>query len=418
MTRSQPNIPPEIIQQIFAIFSTPLSTFDLRQFPWVLGHVCSAWRHIFLSMTIEFWDSISVIFFERGYKHPLDIIRFFLERDQEAPFSLHVHAPYNLSQINRRAADHMRRAMKMLASKSMRWKKASFDLSPHDMLLLTGAKDHLPLLQEIELSWVPAEGMPDPPYETFHNAPSLNIVNIKCLGDWKFNLLNLKEFSVGSLESGASNFIATLPQMTKLERLGLGCSPDPAISLNTIILPNLTRLSCHADWLHYLNTPALEDLFVNYYEDPNPINIVPTFLHGSSCGLKIVRLGMASTGAATAVEIIRCTPRITHLHLISIRNIGDVLKQLTISTNPAQGPLARHLLSFSLYIYDADDDHMDLLFAMLSSRTISTAANNGDCARIQKLDVGGHLYKVSRFAKRKIAALCTERGVQYECNDI
>ncbi|KAK2466654.1 hypothetical protein APHAL10511_000912 [Amanita phalloides] len=348
-------------------------------------------------------------------KHTIDVVRFFLEREPAAPFSFYITLYRHVEDYQQ--ADRLSQIMEMLVDESMRWKKASFDIDAQGLSLLARTKDHLPLLQRLYLSQSSNEGFPDLLYNIFQNAPSLYSVHIGNLANWKFNWSNLKNLNMRSLPgSRASEFIAALPQMTKLEHLKFDCEYSDAIPSSTVVLPSLAKLSCRPGWLRFMQAPAMKNLEIDYNNDAtsDSPDIVLSFLHRSCSALKLLRLSISSAQASTVVEIIRHTPRLTYLSLSDIANPGDVFEQLIIPIDPAQEPLVPHLQALSFCDEFICDYDMNLLFYLISSRSDESATGNCDHGRLQKLEMlVGDMDSVSFVTKVDLIALCEERGIQY-----
>ena len=91
--KSMPDLPIEILRQIFAYSSSSLRVRRAHEFPWYLGQVCSRWRALFFSMRSTFWKRIEINWdndFPRRTRFAESvkaILAFFLNRTQGAPFS-------------------------------------------------------------------------------------------------------------------------------------------------------------------------------------------------------------------------------------------------------------------------------------------------------------------------------------------
>ncbi|KAK2459435.1 hypothetical protein APHAL10511_008546 [Amanita phalloides] len=418
--RSPTELPTEVIQEVFTSFAAAISTIDPTQFPWFLGHVCSSWRRIFRSMTSEFWTSV-FIGFDQGdsdNERTAQVVRFFLERDPAAPFSFDVILKDCISDFPPEEADHIRQTLEMLVDASMRWKDVYIKACAEDLLPLARAKNRLPLLRKIQLQfWPETDEVPDALFEIFQNAPSLNVVDMPELAEWKFNLENLTAITLDELGSGASDFIAALPQLTNLELLIIGSTFEHDIPSNFILLPNVTTLNCKPSWLSFFEAHALKDLSIqNEDYDSSISDTVLSFLRRSSCGTNVLRLCIEGADGTTAAEIIKHTPQIVHLELIDIVDIGEILKPLTISTdtstNPLPEPLARQMQSLSITFTEGDTFEESLMSDLLSSRT-AAKDDNHRYKRLQKFIISTNDDNVSAAVQQRVIALCQERGVQY-----
>ncbi|KAK2459430.1 hypothetical protein APHAL10511_008541 [Amanita phalloides] len=426
MPLSPPSFPTDVVQQIFSFFSEKLSTNNPTRFPWFLGHICSTWRSLYLSMTTEFWYSFSISFDpKRSMRTTISIIRFFIERNPEDPISFTFefpHYPHHLSEFTQQQVDDIGYIIEMLVDSSMRWEDVYFFSRATDLLPLIRVKNRLPLLRALRLSLIRGfDEVPDQLYNIFEVAPSLNLIYTEDLADWKFNWSNLKNMTTSRLGSGA--FVTALPQMTKLERLLIHTAFGPLLT-SVVVLPHLRMLHCHVSWLPSLKAPALAELTVSSWSessdhdsdsaDSSSSDITLSFLHRSSC--TILLLGIESTGAATAIEIIRHTPHVVHLYLVDITNTGNVLEELTISPNPTQVSLARHMVSLEIYD-DGDDvtnDDIGQLCRLILSRSTNCAANNDGHKKLEGLRLDGRLSGVSENDKFvDLLSVCEEHDVGY-----
>ncbi|KAK2459488.1 hypothetical protein APHAL10511_008472 [Amanita phalloides] len=404
-------IPTEVIQQIFALFSTTFTAHDPALFPWFLGHVCSRWRSIFLDMTTEFWHTIHIAFhWEDTSKPAKNLIQFFLECDPTAPFSFCIRFPGALAKSQPHVRDHMRQILEMLVDESMRWKQISFRVADTPMthlLPLTRAKDRLPLLQKLQLSYL-SYSVPLPLLDVFQSAPSLNVIQMSNPGNWKFDWSTLKVVEVNQLGSGTCDFIPALSQMTNLERLRITSAFRGAVQSDSVVLlPRLAALKCGPSWLAFLRAPALTalTLYVGARKKSNTSDIVLSFLLRSSCN--VLHLCITGGEAAAAVEVVRHTPRITRLELLDVDGVERALEKLIISSDPAQPrePLARHLLSLHIRS-DFKDDIQRVMPRLISSRTGAAG-----CKRLQELGVSIPQFNLAADTIGNLIALCKERGI-------
>ncbi|KAK2459624.1 hypothetical protein APHAL10511_008379 [Amanita phalloides] len=394
---SPPVLPKDVVREAFALFAgTTLATSKPTEYPWFLGHICSTWRSVFLSMN-ELWPRISVSFDLEGNERQKNIVQFFLERDLTAPFSLNLEFPTTTAE---REEDNMLHALEMLVIASERWTDASFKATVQQLLPLRRAQNRLPLLQRFKLTLL-CQTEADPLFDILQNAPSLTAIDVEEPASWVFNLANLKSITMYFWDSGTSNFIAALPKLEQLilhEELLL---PSPII-----ILPNLIKLDCTTHLLSLLEAPLLQNLSINFrHQRSSDADIVQSFLRRSLCTMNILFLGINGARAAVAIEIIKLTPQIVHLKLVSVDKVGNVFEQLTVSAKPGQQWLACHMQSLSIHKYYGSDDQ---LFDLVSSRTDSVAGNHG-YDRLQKL--------VQSDVSPRVIALCKERGIQYAENE-
>ncbi|KAK2461160.1 hypothetical protein APHAL10511_006687 [Amanita phalloides] len=403
------HIPADIVQGIFAVFSTTLSTEDPKSFPWFLGHICSRWRSIFRSMTVDIWSKISIMYNadSGSRRHYKDLVRFFLDRDPAAPISFDFILLACNSKFSAQEAYDMRLILEMLIDESMRWRSILVSgFRPSALLPLAHARNRLPLLREAHIPFPGVKAF-GPLHDIFQTAPSLNVIHLYDAANWKFIWSNLTEVHIARFELGSHDFIAALPQMIKLERLNITCPLKDYTPPKITVLSKLVKLECHYTWFPLLNTPALVDLTI-LNDSINPSDILRAFLHTSSCD--ILRLRIISARTMAALDIIRLLPRIVHLELFDV--FADcALYDLTISTEPGCEQLARHITSFGIYSNPDPSEDPSLLLDFISSRT-GTEADNAGCAKLQRLDIGGLLSKTSHWVVESITELCKEREVQ------
>ncbi|KAK2464801.1 hypothetical protein APHAL10511_003219 [Amanita phalloides] len=405
-------LPTEMVEYIFGFFSKTFAACYPESFPWFLGHICSRWRSIFLSMIKHFWRKISIFYpTPWDYDHDYgDVVRFFLQRKPEAPFSFHFTLSDTVTNYSQGASDIFN-ILEMMTDESMRWDSLLFDaLLPEDLLLLARAKNRIknriPLLRTVQLHTNRSAG--EPLNDMFQTAPSLNAIEVYHLLGWQFNWSNLTDVVVRYMRDGD---LTALSQMTKLERLSMNgnyCDDTPS---DVIVLPRLTSLVCGPTWLPLLNAPALETLSV-YDIDRNSFDVVLSFIQRSSCDIS--HFGIHTTQSGTVLEIIRHTPNLISLNLHDIHDIGLVLEKLTVPTEPGPGQLVRHMESLDIIYNYAHDTIAALrqLPDLISSRT-GTTAHHAGCAELRRLEICRSLLPLaSPDTLKTIATLCNERGVQ------
>ncbi|KAK2459434.1 hypothetical protein APHAL10511_008545 [Amanita phalloides] len=406
------NVPAEVIHQIFALFSATLRTVDPTAFPWFLGHICSKWRFIFLSMT-QFWHTISISFQEVGSRWQPDIelakniTQFFLEQNSTAPFSFTFEV-LNAFSLRRWERENVRRILKMLANESKRWKDVSFWVDSSTFSPLPRTKDRLPLLRTLHMNLIPPVDVRNLGQlnAMSESAPSLSIISLPKLVRANLAWSNFKDLTLGS---DSSDFYTALPKMTNLERLRIRFRVTQPIHSNDIVyLPRLITLRCDLALLQILKAPALEDLAIDCISQPR--DMVLPFLHRSRCN--ILRLQISLGEAPMAIEIIQHTPQISQLKLENIYGLDHVVRMLIISTTMEHEPLARHLLSLhirgpSSYLYMSGQFIQSPWPRFIISRR--SLADDFGCKKLQKLGTSG----MTNFGTYELISLCKERGVEY-----
>ncbi|KAF8632906.1 hypothetical protein AX15_001631 [Amanita polypyramis BW_CC] len=407
-------IPDDTVCCIFAAFSSAL-VMDQKDFPWFLGHICSGWRSVFLSMVLEFWSRIEIynrnpIPSERACVSRASMIKFFLQRNARVPFSFIFQSFRPAATTTEEYEEmHFRLVLNMLIDESPRWKEADFTILPIDLLSLSRVQGRLPQLQKLSLYLSMGPSGVGPEMQLFQSAPSLTHIDIANLSSWNFNWSNLKVVILRS--TGPTNtFLSALRQMINLERLILLSSPrNPTLS-TMILFPRLEYLEIPPNLLHSLKAPALEHLhlhFTGFLKDQSR-HAVTSFLSRSSC--HILRLGMIGCEPEAAIQIIQHTPQIVHLELGGMENVSSVLKELTFSSHPEGELLASHLQSLELALYKADMDEIDLLSDLILLRT--SVGDDLGFEKVQSLTISGHGFRTVPDTICQLNVLCKERGVQ------
>ena len=197
-----PDLPIEILREIFAYLSSPLRVHRAHEFPWYLGKVCSRWRVLFFSMRSTFWKKIEIdwepsflrlIRFSERLKA---ILAFFLHRTQGAPFSFSLFREGGYPDKK-----HVRWILKDLLDHSRQWEEVFIRTDPivFGVGILRNAKGHLPLLKKLEITTTTSSGPPIRPTfaDIFKDAPLLTHVVLQNLPVWEFNWSSLTILGVG-----------------------------------------------------------------------------------------------------------------------------------------------------------------------------------------------------------------------------
>ncbi|KAF8337827.1 hypothetical protein F5887DRAFT_521140 [Amanita rubescens] len=357
------NLPVDIIQNIFGYFSTSLRlSYTSKGFPWFLGHVCSAWRAIFLTMTTEFWQSISLDYRwpseARQIKCILEMTRFFVARNREETISFSYLLPTDDWTHGQQGVTDLRRVLEVLVEESMRWESVSIETASLDLPTLQRVKDRLPSLRSLMLRIPVHHSSNTPPGPgIFENAPSLQEVTLVGHFNWKLNWSSLT-----ALELGQAHFerdeLGILSRALNVETLTIqhasAVSPVTGSSApipQTIKLPHLKWFSLqgNAQFLTVLEAPKLDELKLEFHINRD-LASVTSFLSRSSCTIR--RLALKSVAQSAFGEILRRTPEIEHLELRRQSNLIHYLEALDASPrNSSSGGeerLARHLKSLTV----------------------------------------------------------------------
>jgi hypothetical protein len=217
-----PDLPIEILCEIFAYLSSPLRVHRAHEFPWYLGKVCSRWRALFFSMGSTFWKKIEIdwdnfprrIRFSERVKA---ILAFFLDHTQGAPFSFSLFREGDYPEKK-----HLRWILKDLVDHSRQWEEVFIRTKPKvfDLNLLRSAKGHLPLLKTLEITTTTHSGPPVHPSFTdiFKDAPLLTHVMLQNVPVWQFNWSSLTILNIGYQNDIYKSF-ATLQKAVNLVEL-------------------------------------------------------------------------------------------------------------------------------------------------------------------------------------------------------
>lgn len=273
------SIPPEIIREIFKHFSTPLTLYMLSNprvpiFPWYLGHICSLWRAVFMSMYDEFWCKyklhLAPIPNPSRSRSIIAQTTQFLERTTGRPFSFQIDGQDIYDEPSAQI-------FRLLAAESSHWQEASFTISETKIPILSGVRNRVQCLRSLELALVPAiTWRPAPPAaqvlpagceDLFESAPLLTRIMLSSLSTWRFNWHIVTSFHLTNHVDVVNNehLFRRLPYMTNLEELAIDVTlPRTLIqSLEDalIVLPRLRLLRvAQLDILPHLSTPSLEQL--------------------------------------------------------------------------------------------------------------------------------------------------------------
>ena len=344
------DIPTDILQEIFKdCFSRPLRPC-FSQFPWYLGHVCSRWRALFLSMRSTFWNRIEIEWHDdygplmpEQFATVQEIVAFFLDCARGAPFSLAFGVESKGEcDID---SDNIRPTFMELLNHSEQWEELSIHLSPTELALFCAVKGRLPLLNNLEIGLARDIDYQRTPSITpsmvtniFEDAPLLTQVTLWDIATRRFKFNWSSMTIVRFLDSLApQTLLAVLRETINLVELTI--EAWPALKLGgggrgPIYFPLLERLSVNSmTLLTILKTPSLQRLkidFFHYDESPADLNkavgIVVAFLRRWE--IKLGTLVISHGHAAAIKEILLLTPKLHRLILFRISDIADVFKWL------------------------------------------------------------------------------------------
>jgi len=428
------NLPDDIIREIFGYFSTSLRLHVSKEFPWFLGHVCSAWRTIFLTMTTEFWQSISLDFRNqrpadaRHINCILEMMRFFVTRNQEETISFKYLLPKDDWAHGQQGIAGLRRVLEVLVEESMRWESVSIETASLDLPTLQRVKDRLPSLRSLGLR-IPVNHPSNISPGMFENAPSLQQVMLVGHFNWKLNWSSLT-----SLELGQAHFeldvLIVLSRALNVEKLTIQhASVNPPVMGSgtpmpqTIRLPHLKWFSLQggAQFLTVLEAPKLDELKLEFHIHRD-LASVTSFLSRSSCTIQ--RLTLKSIAQSAFAEILRRTPKIEYLEL---RRQSDLIRYLEAldasprdSSSGGEERLARHLKSFtvaaSAYRISSSPfspPELDRLMKLVKSRNRLEGRTDGHVERLETLTVIFPFAQAKPHSLGELETLCGDVGVSF-----
>jgi hypothetical protein len=350
------DIPTEILQEVFKqSLALPLRAqsrkLDLpSRFPWYIGHVCSRWRSLFLSMRSTFWNRIEIELWHDNYSGQeespkSEIVAFFLDCTRGAPFSFSFQSvrrdgclkqdPYNIPLA----------ILMHLLVHSDQWNEVSFQLLSSEVGCLSAAKGRLQLLKELEITIIKDnhQGIQSMATNIFEDAPLLTHITLcdDSVRRFKFNGSLLTIVILKSL-THHKNIHAILKVIQAINLVELHIVETYMDDLHIeggelIHLPCLELLDVGGvQLLTVLETPTLRHLVIDLWQDDNSDSSRLANLHDAHIIIAFLRrLGIKLTtlriygGCATPVEeILLLMPEVDMLCLGSRGDLADVFKQL------------------------------------------------------------------------------------------
>ncbi|KAJ7058801.1 hypothetical protein C8F01DRAFT_1059516 [Mycena amicta] len=292
------DIPPEVTSQIFAYYAEFMAEKwqSLESAPWVLTHVCRAWRRLALALP-EIW---SQIFFSRPSSPGIDMLmRTWFERASASP--LHVTAP----------TDAEPRLYSLLTPYSDQFESLSCQIPVPSAGSLDDISGRLQQLRKLSLS---IGDTTHGPITLFSEAPALRQLEIIYWASGVSGQIDLPWAQLTEVHFSASSFphlstiLQTLEKMPQLEVLALS-AVEYARPTATIELPRLRTLSCRRNliaesslrFLAALRCPALEVLEIRVPMGRHK-SLLCSFLDGST-GLRSLSLFQPS--ADQAIDVAR-----------------------------------------------------------------------------------------------------------------
>ncbi|KAJ7058803.1 hypothetical protein C8F01DRAFT_1147276 [Mycena amicta] len=353
------NIPPEVTSQIFAYSVEIMGDTSQHSAPWVLTHVCRAWRRLALALP-RIWSRIRMG--NRSSLHIDMMLRLWFQRAGSSP--LQVLAPTKNAQ----------RLYSLITISSDQLESLSCQIPLPPACSLDGIAGRLPQLRKLTLSIGKREGGP---VTLFSQAPALRQVElIYANGDSSVPAqIDLPWAQLTDVcfsnNHPVLTILQTLEKMPQLESLALPAIeyPPPAA---TIQLPRLRILTCRNNsrlgttpslrLLASLKCPALEVLEIRV-----PIgrhrNFLCDFLDGILCAFlneptRLRSLSLFQSSGIEAIEVLRHAAAIESLTLeemtrpsmlfnamVDDHQLLPHLAELTIQTAAIEFPAYPSMLS-------------------------------------------------------------------------
>lgn len=447
------NFPNEIIQEIFShiapsdsVLRTHSSTS--RRFPWVLGHICSKWRAIFLSMTPQFWSRIS-IHYEAPHFHQQKVERikemaeFFVNRNRAETISFDYRI-LAFTVASHSAPDDMHPVLELLVEQSMRWESVTILIAQSDLPILRRIRNRLPMLRKLVIS-MHEPRLLDASNDMFEDAPLLRDVVLMDTS-WKIKWSALTTLELRTAEKVS---LAILPHVSNLENLSIiSIYERTEIEAHgPITLPRLKTLTVRHEapsFLDVLEAPELENLELACeignartiigpsgvtYSFGSSSTIITSFLSRSSC--PIHHLTLTVIDGESLASILRYTPELESLKL-TLRNKYRGLRSLGSLTAPERSDdahdasrtiLTRDLKSLTIVAYPSgghtDDpflqEEISMLIDIIKFRTVAVDKNEGTVTRGRLQNLTIDMPSSAGFPAQLISlkSVCTEVAVTF-----
>ena len=242
-------------------------------FPWYLGHICRAWRSVFVS-TPQIWANLS---FDSGhfyrktlrhFEHALSVAEMCMvwSRDHPLSFRYSVGAVHPLDPISSTTCCKL---LETLIRHSTRWQDVRITLPVAESQMLYAVKNRLPALRSIQLMVTMDQSACETSTfgDLFVHTPHLRCISLDHPNynypSWKidWSLITAIHHIRGSLDEVTS----LLHQTTAIEELTISVT-YPMVHLYNIrpvTLPSLKVLRVAAlGELGFLETPSLESLSI------------------------------------------------------------------------------------------------------------------------------------------------------------
>ncbi|KAJ7113993.1 hypothetical protein C8R44DRAFT_796050 [Mycena epipterygia] len=373
-------MPPEILLEIFSRTLPSILTarrrerFDVKNVPWVLGHISSHWRAVALASP-SLWSLVAVNYTafveDPASSYPYPMLETQLARAQ----TLKIHF-YASAKSESFAQTEM---FKFLAAHSSRWEELSISLTSDLVPLLATLRDRVPLLCRLWLQWdAPESQIEVESIDCFQSAPSL--IDVGVYNEYRsipilFPVQQLTRYHADApwdIHEGILKAAQNLVEARIDIRFDLTPWPE---SCETTELLSLRRLYVSEPaLLDHIRAPHLEEIafWMGKDEGPEILAKLESVLLRSSCHIRRLCLKGIPNNDITA-EILKKFPSIIELGIIIndseyTTEANNLMSHLTVSDLAGSTPVAPQL--HCLFFGCDNDSYIDytLYLEMVKSR--------------------------------------------------
>ncbi|KAJ7155846.1 hypothetical protein C8R46DRAFT_1116605 [Mycena filopes] len=345
-------IPPEILGYIFSL-TLPIprkarrTVVPVKESPWTLSHVSRYWRAVALSES-SLWSLVTLDYEDPAPFYPLSMVETQIARAKR----LKIHF-YGFEKLHPQPQTEM---FQFLAQHAVQWEELSLRVTSHIAPLLSTLRDRLPLLRRFYLLWEPEDEPAIDRVECFQNAPLLVGA---CISDFPpiavlFPAHNLTQYQCHASSWGTHvEILRQTPNLvdTRLTVDAIENWPDGQEIIDLTCLRRL--LVSHAELLHFLRLPVLEELTIDCEETegPNILGALRSAVSRSSCVLRRLCFWGLPVLTSTSDILGQFTSILAFAVIISRPHDSDLaqtlMRHLTITATGASGAVAPQLRDIS-----------------------------------------------------------------------
>lgn len=407
-------LPVEILCEIFfnSIADQPLNfaeevwnSLDPMQAPWTLTRVCKSWRTVALANQ-RIWCHIRLHLRPYGSARPskrgpspLALI-LFLERSGSHP--LYIHFGNSTTQL-----------FHLLMSQSHRWREVSLYMPLPRLQLTSQIHGRVPILRHLTIiHCLTATGLTNAlsttssPIRTFEVAPELREVYLD-IGDPRGMVLPWPQ-----LTQVGGRFLHDL-QFLKSAANVVDLTVDAGSHPSTIRHERVRRLRVYgAANLEWLDTPALEELYIHAIPHPSSNNIRRTiaFIQQSSFALTALTLrDIWIDNEVNARALLESCPGLVQFH-VSICGVAwnTLARLLTVTEHSCLLPKLQHLEILGRFLA-----HLDASIpGMLESRLRDRGKGMPKLKSISLVDVSVSPEDMNRLLELEKLGLCMSKTLR------